>query len=119
VSAFEVESVLQQFPGVGEVAVVGVPSELGEDDIKAFVIPAVDAALQPEALHEWCSAKMTAFKVPRYIEIVEDFPRSATKREVERAQLRTAGHSTAWDAEAAGRVPRGQQVSKEAGNGSR
>ncbi len=119
VSAFEVESVLQQFPGVGEVAVVGVPSELGEDDIKAFVIPTSDAALQPEALYEWCSTKMTAFKVPRYIEIVEDFPRSATKREVERTLLRAAGHSTAWDAEAAGRAPRGQRIREEAGHGSR
>src|SRR3546814_2362354 len=50
VSAYEVESVLSRFQGVEEVIVVGVPADLGEEDVKAFVRVASGSEFDPEAL---------------------------------------------------------------------
>ena len=101
VSAFEIEQILSGMPTIAEVAVVGVPSEIGEDDIKAFIIAADNATVDPVAVVEWCRARMAPFKVPRYVEFVADFPRSVTKREIERAVLKKMSHDGAWDREKA------------------
>ncbi|MGF7161565.1 crotonobetaine/carnitine-CoA ligase [Rhodoligotrophos appendicifer] len=98
ISAFEIEAILAEMPGIQEAVVIGVPSELGEDDIKAFIIGTAEARA-PEAIIAWCQTRMAGFKVPRFIEFVEDFPRSVTKREVERAVLKTRPNDQAWDRE--------------------
>jgi len=100
ISAYEVESVLSQHPGVQEVVVVGVPAELGEEEVKACIIARAEAP-DPADLVTWCRERLAAFKVPRFIEVFDDFPRSNTKREVERAKLRDAGVAGAWDREKA------------------
>ena len=98
VSAYEVEAVLTLHPAVQEAIVTGVPSELGEEDIKAWVVPS--GARPAEAdLIRWCEARLGAFKVPRYIAFVDDFPRSATKREVERAKVKAWLAGEHWDRE--------------------
>ena len=97
VSAYEVEAVLSECPGVAEAIVVGVPAELGEDDVKAFVI-ADGEAPDPRAIVAHCTERLARFKVPRYVEFVDEFPRSATKNEVERHVLRARSNEAAWDA---------------------
>src|SRR3546814_2685813 len=87
-SAYEVESVLSRFRGVEEVIVVGVPADLGEEDVKAFVRVAPGSEFDPESLLRWAAAELAAFKLPRYVEVIDDFPRSAAKREVERHKLK-------------------------------
>ena len=89
-------------PGVSEVIVVGVPSELGEDEVKAFVLPAPDAAPTPEAIVTWCEQRLARFKVPRFIEFVTGFPRSAAKQEIERHRLKAMANDKAWDRERTG-----------------
>jgi crotonobetaine/carnitine-CoA ligase len=98
ISAYEVEQVLSTCPGVAEVCVVGVPSELNEEDVKAFVIIDGTAEVTPQQLVDWCAGKLTAFKIPRFVEFVDDFPRSASKREIEREKLRARPNDAAWDA---------------------
>ena len=78
---------------------MGVVSELGEEDVKAFVIPGPSCLLDPAALVTWCQDKMATYKIPRYVEVVSEFPRSVTKREVERHKLRDMPNNNAWDAE--------------------
>lgn len=56
ISAVEVETILAKCPGVHDAAVVSVPSELGEDEVKAFVVRAEGAALEAAGLIEWCGA---------------------------------------------------------------
>ncbi|HEY9569262.1 MAG TPA: AMP-binding protein [Thalassobaculum sp.] len=99
VSAYEVESVLSRFRGVEEVIVVGVPADLGEEDVKAFVRVAPGSEFDPESLLRWAAAELAAFKLPRYVEVIDDFPRSAAKREVERHKLKALPNDGAWDAE--------------------
>tara|TARA_A100001037_G_C15136349_1_gene631366 strand:- start:801 stop:2381 length:1581 start_codon:yes stop_codon:yes gene_type:complete len=97
VSAFEVEKVLTEHPDVQDCGVVGVPAELGEEDIKAYVQAAPGRSADPQALVAWCEERLAYFKVPRYIEFVEEFPRTITKQEIARHELRARGIGDAWD----------------------
>jgi carnitine-CoA ligase len=97
-SPAEVEEALDAHPDVAEVAVVGVPSELTEEEVKAFVVATPGAAVDPAALHAWAAERLTRFKVPRYIELIAELPHTPTGR-VAKHQLpreRTAGE---WDKE--------------------
>ncbi|MEZ5078817.1 MAG: AMP-binding protein [Solirubrobacterales bacterium] len=78
ISTFELERVLTAHPQVADCSAVGVPSPLGEEDVKVMVVPAPDAALDPAALREWCEKEMASFMVPRYVEVVESLPRGPT-----------------------------------------
>ncbi len=99
VSAFEVEKAITAHPGVVDCAVVGVPSELGEEDIKAYIQPAEhDDAPPPEEIVAWCKERIAFFKVPRYVAFVDSFPRTMTKNEIARHELRDRGIGHAWDA---------------------
>jgi crotonobetaine/carnitine-CoA ligase len=86
-------------PSISEVVIVGVRSEIGEDDVKAFIIPIAGAHIDCTDLIAWTAQRIAPFKVPRFIEIVEDFPRSAVKREIERSKLKTYPNDRAWDRE--------------------
>ena len=77
---------------------VGVPAEFGEEDVKIFIIPDGEAP-DPEQVVRWCEARMAKFKVPRYVQFMADFPRTAAKMEVERHKLKSLPNDTAWDRE--------------------
>ena len=74
----EVEEALASHEDVVEAAVVGVPSELTEEDVKAFVVVKDGADLA--AVREHAAAHLAAFKVPRYIEAVPELPYTPTGR---------------------------------------
>lgn len=100
VSAYEVEMVISRYEGIDEVVVVGVPAALGEEDVKLFVKLKPGSSLDPAELTRWASKELAAFKVPRFVELIDEFPRSAAKREVERHKLKTLSNDKAWDAHA-------------------
>jgi crotonobetaine/carnitine-CoA ligase len=79
-SPAEVETALQRHPDVAEAAVVGVPSDLSEEDVKAFVVAAPGRTVDVVDLHEFASQQLTRFKVPRYIEVVDELPHTPTDR---------------------------------------
>lgn len=79
-SPAEVEAALQRHPDVAEAAVIGVPSDLSEEDVKAFVVAAPDRTIDPTELHEHAARQLARFKVPRYIEVVTALPHTATDR---------------------------------------
>jgi crotonobetaine/carnitine-CoA ligase len=79
-SPTEVEAALERHPDVVEAAVVGVPSDLSEEDVKAFVVAAPDSTLDLAALHAFAHEHLATFKVPRYIEVVTELPHTATDR---------------------------------------
>ncbi len=101
ISAYEVESILSRYPGVREVIVVGVPAEKGEEEVKAFFIAESGTGLDPAHIVRWCEGRMAPFKIPRFIAFVDEFPRSATKREVERHKLKAMANVSVWDRESA------------------
>lgn len=100
ISAWEVERVLLEHPEVEEVGLIGVPSELGDDEIKVFVRRATGATLDAEGLLRWCVPRLPRFQLPRYVAFVDDFPRTPTQRILKRELSRdTTG---CWDREASG-----------------
>jgi acyl-CoA synthetase (AMP-forming)/AMP-acid ligase II len=83
----EIENIMMRHPGVGQVAVVGVPDRrLGEVG-HAFVVPRPGADLTPDGLHAWCREQMANYKVPRRFELVDSLPLNASGK-VLKYQLR-------------------------------
>lgn len=115
ISAHEVESILSACPGVRECVVTGVPAELGEEEVKAWIIPDGEPP-DCRTIIEWCIARMAPFKVPRYIEFTDAFPRSATKQDIERAKLKALPNTSAWDREQHMSRLSSQAGSRNAGN---
>lgn len=74
----EIEEVLYQHQAVGEAAVIGVPHPgLGRVP-KAFVAPKAGFSLEPGDLMSFCAARLASYKVPRWVEILEELPKSST-----------------------------------------
>ncbi|MEV0624080.1 AMP-binding protein [Nonomuraea sp. NPDC050404] len=80
VSAWEVETVINTHPAVAESAMIGVPAEIGEQDIKVFIRPATGAGLDAAELIHWCAERLADFQMPRYVAFVADFPRTPSER---------------------------------------
>jgi len=77
---YDVESVMNRHPAVFEVVVVGVPSPLGEEDVKAFVQLKPGATASPKELFEFCVQHLPFFMVPKYIEFLEEIPKTANQK---------------------------------------
>ena len=71
---------MKRHPKVLDCAMIAVPSELGEDEIKAYVIPRPGSVLNPEELVYWCAENLAYFKIPRYIEMRAELPRTPSLR---------------------------------------
>ncbi len=97
-SPLEVEEAIATHPDVLEAAVVGVPSELTEDEVKAFVVPVPGGSLDFEAIRAWTAERLSAFKVPRFWQAVEALPRTPTSR-VAKHQLPVGRSTEEYDAQ--------------------
>jgi malonyl-CoA/methylmalonyl-CoA synthetase len=76
-SALEIEDVLREHPAIREVSVVGVEDDVWGEAVAAAVIPVGDAGLELETLREWAGERLSRYKIPRKLVVVEDFPRNA------------------------------------------
>ncbi len=102
---YDVESVLNQHPAVFETVVVGVPSPLGEEDVKAFVQLRPGAAVPPRELFEFCAERLPFFMVPKYIEFIGEIPKTANQK-AQRFLLRGRRGGNEYDREVLGVVLR-------------
>jgi crotonobetaine/carnitine-CoA ligase len=100
-----VEEAISTMPGVSDVAVVGVPSELTEDEVLAIVVPAPDHDLDPVAVREHCIGRLPRHAIPRFVSVQQSIPHNASLK-VSRAHLRQRGlPANAWDAESPAHPP--------------
>lgn len=104
VSTFEVETVLQKYPGVAGAAVVGYrPPEGGDEEVRAFLelmpgVPPLDWA----ALVRHCNRHLAYFMVPRYFDVGIILPRTALGK-IEKHKLKTYPLAdTTFDVKASG-----------------
>ncbi|MEV5555413.1 AMP-binding protein [Nonomuraea wenchangensis] len=74
----EVEDLLAGWPGVADVAVLGVPDEEFGQRLAAYVVPDRDAPPSADDLRKAVKAELAAYKVPREVVFVESLPRNQT-----------------------------------------
>lgn len=81
VSAYEVECVIDEHPGVQESAVIGIPSEFTDERIIAFVArkPGIEEVTGIEIV-EWCRERLAPFKVPSEVEFRDSLPKTSTQK---------------------------------------
>lgn len=80
IAAAEIERELLASPDVADAAVIGVPSELGEEEILAAVVRKPGADPSARAIGDWLAARLTAAKVPRYVIFVDAIPYTPTHK---------------------------------------
>jgi long-chain acyl-CoA synthetase len=90
----EVEDTIAEVPGVGEVAVIGVPDEQTGEAVVAYVVPAADAPADladpadlAEQVRARCAERLAGFKQPSRVEVVDELPYTATGK-VQKGRLR-------------------------------
>jgi crotonobetaine/carnitine-CoA ligase len=101
ISSYEVETAIVRHPAVLQVGVVGVSSEMAEQEVKASVVLKEGAALDYVEFIEHCIANMPYFAVPRYVEFVHQLPFTPSGK-LQKEKLRSAGVDGCWDREKAG-----------------
>jgi carnitine-CoA ligase len=102
ISSWEVEQALQSHPAVATSAVVPVPSELGEDEVMAFVVAVPGADADPVALVRHLEPRLAYFAIPRYVEFLDELPLTENGK-IQKFVLRERGPGPGtWDREAAG-----------------
>jgi HIP---CoA ligase len=79
----EIEGFLVEHPAIAQAAVIGVPDERMGQVGKAFVVarPAVERPSADE-LVTWSRERMAGYKVPRYVEFLDELPTNATGKVV-------------------------------------
>jgi crotonobetaine/carnitine-CoA ligase len=81
ISGAELDRVVSSHPQVLEAAAIGVPSDLGEEEIMVIVVRKPDApALQAADIAEWCRTHLAPMKVPRYVLFAESLPHTPSHR---------------------------------------
>ena len=106
VSSFEVERVINEHPSVYESAVVAVPADLGEDEIKAVLVPRPGSTVDFEQLTGFLVERLPYFMVPRYLELADELPKTPTQKVLKKTLRESGVGPGVWDREAAGIVLR-------------
>ena len=83
----EVEEFLYGHPDVADVQVVGVPDPRYGEELMAWIVPRGGAAIDRDAIAEYCDGKIARHKVPRYVATVDEFPMTVTGK-VQKYKLR-------------------------------
>ncbi len=102
---YDVETVLNRHPAVFESVVVGIPSPLGEEDVKAFVQLKPDVPADPKEIFEFLAERLPFFMVPQRIEFLEEIPKTANQKS-QRYRLRDRTGGTEYDRDQLGVVVR-------------
>jgi fatty-acyl-CoA synthase len=74
----EVEEFLYTHRAIADVQVIGVPDERYGEELMAWVVLRPGAALDEEAVREFCRDKIAHYKIPRYVKFVDSFPMTVT-----------------------------------------
>ncbi|MSQ72081.1 MAG: long-chain fatty acid--CoA ligase [Betaproteobacteria bacterium] len=80
ISGAELDRIIGEHPAVLEAAAIGVPAELGEEDILVALVKRPGLDVSAEDIAAWCQSRLAAIKSPRYVVFVESLPHTPTHR---------------------------------------
>ncbi len=80
----EVEEVLMRYPGVVQVAVIGVPDQRYGEEVCAVVVPTSPGTVDADALVDWAREQLGRHKYPRRVEVVDALPLGPTHKVLKR-----------------------------------
>ena len=84
----EIEEFLYQHPDIEDVQVIGVPDEKYGEELCAWVkLKAGAERLDAEAIRAFCEGRLSHYKIPRYVMVVEEFPMTVTGK-IRKVQMR-------------------------------
>jgi carnitine-CoA ligase len=102
VSSWEVEQTILSHPAVAACAIYPLPSELGEDEVAAAILPEPGQSMDPVDIIRHCEGQIAYFAIPRYVRILSQMPLTENGK-IKKGVLREVGVTTdTWDREAAG-----------------
>lgn len=87
VAPVEVDAVLLGHPSILDVAVAGVPDEHWGEVVTAFVVANPGQIVAVEDLRSFCEGKLTAYKHPRRVVLIDSVPRTGTTGQIQRRAL--------------------------------
>ena len=90
----EVEAAFLDLPGIVELAVVGVPDATWGEVGLLVVVTEPGAEITLDAVRRHADGRLSRFKIPRHLHVVDRLPRSTTEK-VARGQLRALFTDTA------------------------
>jgi len=85
----EVEEYLYGHPDIQDVQVFGVPDTKYGEELCAWIVSKAGAALDEEGVRRFCQDRISHYKIPRYIRLVESFPSTVTGK-VQKFAMREA-----------------------------
>lgn len=95
ITSYDIEVAVTSYPGVAEAAAVAVPATEGEDDIKVFLVS--ELPVDEAALLEHCKPQLPYFALPRYVEVIDELPKTPNGKVLKR-ELRALGRTgRGWD----------------------
>ncbi len=84
----EVEEFLYSHPDIADVQVIGVPDEKYGEELCAWIRMREGAEpLDAASVREFCQGRLAHYKVPRYVQVVEEFPMTVTGK-VRKVEMR-------------------------------
>jgi crotonobetaine/carnitine-CoA ligase len=100
ISGAELDRVFSQHPDIAEAAAIGVPSDLGEEEVMIVLVARPSARPDPAEILAWCRKRLAPMKVPRYILFKDALPHTPSHR-VAKHLLKndTSLRSAAFDAD--------------------
>jgi crotonobetaine/carnitine-CoA ligase len=104
VTARELELAIAKHPDIAAVAVHAVPSEITEDDIKAWIVPEDSAVITPDKLFEFFKNELPYFAIPRFVQLIDSLPMNQSARVMKHELKARPSTPDTWDLEALGLV---------------
>ncbi|ODV41389.1 long-chain fatty acid--CoA ligase [Cupriavidus sp. UYMMa02A] len=80
VSGAELDRIFGEHPAVEEAAAIGVPADLGEEEILLAVHFRPGQSLEPAELLAWARDRLAVHKLPRYVVAVDAIPHTPTHK---------------------------------------
>ena len=72
----EIEEVISSYPKVSEVGVAGIPDPYQTESVKAWVVLRPGETATAEEIQKYCREKLTAYKVPKFVEFRSELPKT-------------------------------------------